>query len=78
MSDHMFALDKQTGVNMVGVGETWWQSFAKYVLKVLGPESTHTCKYERICAGLQAGTDGAVHGVKYIWDSNSTKKIGVF
>ena len=40
MSGGLIALDKQPGVCLVGVGETWISIFAKIVLEVIGPETT--------------------------------------
>ena len=74
MSTHLVALYKQLEVCLVGVGKTWSHFFAKCVLKVTWPESIHTCKYDQICSGLKARIYGAVHGVKYIWDANSTEE----
>ena len=74
MSGCLIALDKIPGVRSMGVGETWRRIFAKCVLKVTWPESIHTCKYDQICSGLKARIYGAVHGVKYIWDANSTEE----
>ena len=44
------------------------------MLKVTGPEATHTRKDDQICAILKAGIDGAVYRVQYIWSANSTKE----
>ena len=74
MSVCLIALDKLPGVRPVGVGETWRQLFAKCVLKVTGPEDTHTCKDDQLCAVLKVGINGTVHGVQSIWDANSTKE----
>ena len=74
MSGFLIKLDKFPGVRLVGVGETWHHLFEKYVLKVMGYESTHSCRDDQIYAGLKAGIDGAVHGVHYILKTNSTLK----
>ena len=44
MSGSLIVLDKQPGVILVGVTETWRPIFAKIVLKVTGPEATMECK----------------------------------
>ena len=66
ISGRLIALDKLPGVLQVRVGETWRLFFSKCVLKVTGPEATHTCKYDQLVVGLKAGIDRAVHRVKYI------------
>ena len=70
MSGRLIELDKQPGVHMVGVGETWRCLFAKCVLKVVGPEATNACQYDQLCAGLKAVIDGVIHNVQYIWGAN--------
>ena len=72
-SDRLIVLVKQPGVHPVDVRETWRQLFAKYVLKVTGPEDTHACKDDQLCSGLKVVTNRAVHGDQSIWDANSTK-----
>ena len=49
-------------------------NFSKCVLKVKVPEANHTYKDGQLCAVLKAVMDGAVHGVQYIWYTNSTDK----
>ena len=79
MSGQLIALDKQPGVYLVGVGETWWRLFSKIALKVTGPEATMVCQDDQLCAGLKAGIDGAVHGVQSLSDKNaSTKEWGFY
>ena len=54
MSGRLIALDKQPGVRLVGVGETWRRLFANIVIKVTGPESTMARQDDQLCAGLKA------------------------
>ena len=75
MSGRLITIDKQPDVCSVEVGETWRHIFAKIVLKITGPESTMACQDKQLCAGLKAGIDGAVHGVKPIWDKNRQRRI---
>ena len=70
----LIVLDKQPGMYLVGVGETWHRLFANIVIKVMGPETTMACQDDQLCAGLKAGIDGEVHGVQAIWDENPTTK----
>ena len=70
MSGRLIALEKNPGIRPVGIRETWRWIFDKCVLRVTGPESTNTCKYEHICYGLKAWIDGAIHGVQDMWDDN--------
>ena len=68
----LIALDKQTGIFPVFVGETWRRLFAKCVLRVTGPEATSACQDDQLCAGLNAGIDGTVHGFQAILDTKLT------
>ena len=68
----MIALDKQTGVRPVRVGENWRRLFAKILLKVTGIEATMACQGDHMCAGIKAGIYGTVHRVQATWDKKST------
>ena len=70
MSGRQIALDKQPDIRPDGVKEIWRRLFAKIVLKVTGPDSTMACQDDHLCAGLKAGINGAIHGVRSIWDEN--------
>ena len=68
MSNRLIALDKCPGVRPVGVGEVWRRLFAKCVIKVAGGQAKDACGTSQLCAGLEAGIEGAVHAVKALWD----------
>ena len=70
MYGHLRALDKQTGVYPVGIGETWRQLFTKCVPKVMGPGATTACQDYHMFSGLKARIVGAFHVVQYILDAN--------
>ena len=72
MSIRLIALDKQLGVRMVGVRETWRRLFTNIVLKVTRLEATMACQDDQLCDGLKAGINGVVHGVQTIWDEYLT------
>ena len=74
MSGCLIALDKQPCVSPFGVRETWRRLFTNIVLKVTVLEATMVCQDNHLCYGLKAVTDGAVHGIQYIWDENSTSE----
>ena len=69
MSGRLIVLDKQPGVCMVEVGETWQRLFTKFSLWTKGPESTNECQDDQLSAGSKAGIYGDVHGVQDIWDA---------
>ena len=70
MSGRLIALDKNPGVDPVGVRETWWSIFSKIVLKVMGLEATMAFQDDQLCVGPKAGIDGTVHGVQSLRDKN--------
>ena len=43
---------------------------AKCVLEVSGHEAKTACGKTQLCAGLEAGIDGAVHAMRRLWDLN--------
>ena len=51
MSGQLIALDKQPGISLVGVGETWRRLMAKCLLKVRGPEAKSACGTTQIAGG---------------------------
>jgi len=68
MSGRLLALDKCPGVRPIGIGETWRRAIAKCVLHVAGKEASASCGVDQLCAGLQAGIDGAIHAMQHEWD----------
>ena len=70
MSGRLIAPYKHPNVRPVGIRETWICLFSKCVMMVMGPEATNSCQYDHICAGLKAGIDSTVHGVRDICDAD--------
>ena len=70
----LIALDKQPGVRLVGIGETWRCLFANIMLKITRIEAIMACQDDQLRTGLKSGVDGAIHGVQDIWYENSTTK----
>ena len=52
----LIALDQQTGVRPVGVGETFIPLVAKWVLQVMGQEANTVCGTEQLTEGLEEVT----------------------
>ena len=57
------ALDKEPGVRPVGIGEIWKRAVAKCALKIVGEDAKGACGSTNLCAGLEAGIEGALHSV---------------
>ncbi|KAI2507267.1 hypothetical protein MHU86_7103 [Fragilaria crotonensis] len=64
MANRLVALDKQPGTRPVGIGEVYRRLWAKCLLKAIGSQATAACGNYNLCAGLQAGIEGAVHAVR--------------
>ena len=55
MSGRLIVLDKQPGIRPVGVGETWQQMMAKFLLSVAGSEAKAACGTTHLAVGVEAG-----------------------
>ena len=51
MSVRLIALDKQPGIRLVGVGETWQRLMAKCLLQVTGQEAKVICGIDQLAEG---------------------------
>ena len=60
----LVALDKQPGVRPLGIGECWLRAVSKCVLKECGREGKAACGSTQLCAGLEAGIEGAIHSIR--------------
>ena len=68
----LVALDKCPGVRPLGIGEIWRRAIAKCALKACGEDAKAACGSTNLCAGLEAGIEGALHSVtKRAKDSRS-------
>ena len=63
MACRLVALDKRPGVCPVGIGETLRRSLAKLIMRAVGDQAKTACGNLQLCAGLQAGIEGATHAV---------------
>ena len=67
MSGRLIALDKQPGIRLVGVGETWWRMMAKCLLRVVGPEAKAACGTTQLAGGVKVWIEGAIHDMRVLW-----------
>lgn len=73
MARRLVALDKQPGVRPVGIGEIWQRLLAKLVIADCGDQAKLACGAVQLCAGLEAGIEGALHSVRHrAMDRNNT------
>ena len=64
MACRLVALDKIPGVLPVGIEETLRQALAKIVMRATGEQAKTACSNLQLCAGLEAGIEGATHAVE--------------
>eukprot|EP00957_Ditylum_brightwellii_P162832 12399607-Ditylum_brightwellii.AAC.1 len=64
MACRLVALDKSPGTRPVGIGEIIRRMAAKMVIRATGGEAKVACDNIQLCAGLEAGIEGAVHAVR--------------
>ena len=57
----LVALDKQPGICPLGIGKSWMRAVVKLVLAELGYDGKAACGSTQLCAGLEAGIEGAIH-----------------
>ena len=63
MACHLVALDKRPGVRSVGIEETLHQALDKLVMRAAGDQAKTACGNLQLCAGLDAGIEGATRAV---------------
>ncbi|KAL7477563.1 hypothetical protein ACHAW6_003395, partial [Cyclotella cf. meneghiniana] len=56
----LVVLDKQPGIRPLGIGETWMRAVSKLVLAQCGTDGKEACGNSQLCAGLEAGIEGAI------------------
>ena len=76
MGARLCALDKQPGVRPLGIGEIWRRAIAKCALSVCGEDAKAACGSKQLCAGLEAGIEGALHSVSKRADDHDTMEFG--
>ena len=48
----------------MGIGETLRRALAKLVMRAAGDQAKSVCGNLQLCAGLEAGIEGATHSVR--------------
>ena len=76
MACRLVALDKQPGVRPLGIGEIFRRAIAKCALKVCGEDAKAACGSANLCAGLEAGIEGAIHSVTRRAADGNTMEFG--
>ena len=63
MACRLLVPDKRPGVRPVGIGETLRWALAKLVMRAAGDQAKTACDNLELCAGLEAGIEGATHAM---------------
>ena len=63
----LIALNKNPGVRLVGVGETWRRLMAKCVLRVTVQKANSTCRTDHLAGGIESGIEGDIHAIRLLW-----------
>ena len=64
-------LDKQPGTRPIATRESWCHLIASWNLIVTGEQCKEKCGADQLCAGLECGTEGALHAVHKAWPAVS-------
>ena len=63
MSFRLVVLNESPGVRPVGIGETLRRALDKLVMREAGDQAKTACGNLQLCAGLEAGIEGATHAM---------------
>ena len=63
MECHIVAPNKRPGVRPVGIWETLRRVLAKLLMRAARDQAKRACGNLQLCAGLDAGIEGATHNV---------------
>ena len=69
------ALDKCPGVRPLGIGESYQRCIAKGALADAEMYAKAACGSAQICAGLEAGIEGAIYALRIQANANNSMKF---
>ena len=74
MSGRMIVLDKQPGIRLVKVGETWRRMMAKCLLWFTGQEAKAVCGTTQLTGEVEAGIEGRIHEMRVLCEEHSQEE----
>ena len=76
LASHLISLDKCSGVQLIGVGETLRCIVGKTSCSVTRSDAAVVCGKNQLCAGLQCGIEGAIHAMNELFEMNQALQPG--
>ena len=76
MASRLIALDKCLGVCPIGVGELLRHIVGKKICLVTRTDASLVCGNDQMCAGLQAGIEGAIHTMTELFEVHQSLPSG--
>ena len=76
VASRLIALDKCPGVRPIEIGETLCRIIEKAVCLTTRIDAALVCGSDQLCAGLQAGIEGAIHGMNELFSTHQDQGTG--
>ena len=76
MACRLIALNKCPGVRPIGIGETLRRVIGKAICSATRLDAALVCGSDQLCAGLQAGIEGAIHAMNDLFITHQDQGNG--
>jgi len=76
MASRLIALNKCPGVRLIRIGETLCRVIGKAVCMATRLDAALVCGSDQLCAGLQAGIEGAIHAMNELFAAHQDDANG--
>lgn len=70
MSGHLIALDKNPDDRPIGISESWYHFFTKFLFAVAGKDAADECGIDNLSRGMSARIEAALHLANEVVDGN--------